>query len=151
MKTIDRDNDQFKISIIMSVYNDEKYLSESIESILNQTYKNYEFIILNDGSTDNSKNIIVKYKKIDSRIIFIDGIKEGLTKKLNKGIKISTGNFIARQDSDDISHENRLESQINFFKINQDYALCATFAEIINEKNKIIKRSKSVFQNNKIK
>ena len=151
MNVLSSDYNQYKISIIMSVFNDDKYLSESIASILNQTYPYFEFIILNDGSTDNSTNIIKKYKKIDKRIIFIDGAKEGLTKKLNYGIKKSKGIFIARHDSDDISHKDRLMHQVNFFKSNKDYALCGTFAEVINEKSLSIKKIKSVYLNNQIK
>ena len=83
-----------KISVIMSVYNASKFLNEAIESILNQTYKNFEFIIIDDGSTDNSTQIIEKYKKIDERIVFIENEKNvGLTKNLsyvilksNKGV-----------------------------------------------------------------
>ena len=100
------------ISIIMSVYNAEIYLDRSIESILDQTYKNIEFIIVNDGSTDKSLEIINKYILRDSRIVLIDHHNIGLTKSLNKAINLASGEYIARQDADDESIINRLEKQL---------------------------------------
>ena len=92
-----------QISVIMSVYNGEEYLPASIESILNQSFSDFEFIIIDDGSTDNTYDIIKKYQQIDSRIISIKNEKNiGLPASLNKGIIISKGEFIARQDVDGI-------------------------------------------------
>ncbi|AND42262.1 hypothetical protein A361_24965 [Cytobacillus oceanisediminis 2691] len=106
-----------KISVIMSVYNNEDYLIESIESILNQTYKNFEFIITNDCSNDNSLNIIKSYAEIDERIILIDNPQNfGLTKSLNNMIRKATGDLIARMDGDDIAFPNRFADQITVFK-----------------------------------
>ncbi|CAD7289460.1 Undecaprenyl-phosphate 4-deoxy-4-formamido-L-arabinose transferase [Campylobacter majalis] len=102
------------ISVVMPVYNAQKYLDEAIQSILNQTYKNFEFIIINDGSSDESLNIIQKYKKQDERIVLINRQNKGLVYSLNEGIKISKGKFIARMDADDISLNNRLELQLKF-------------------------------------
>lgn len=107
------------ISIIMSTYNSEQYLSKSIESILNQTYKDFEFLILDDGSTDNTPEIVKNYSKKDKRIKFFKNDKNlGLTPSLNTLIQNSSGNVIARQDSDDISRENRIQSQIKFLEEN---------------------------------
>lgn len=103
-----------KVSIIISAYNAEKYIHESLESIINQTHKNLEIIVINDGSTDNTKHICTEFQKRDPRIIFIDKENEGLTKSLNKGIHLATGTWIARQDADDISLENRIEEQLKF-------------------------------------
>jgi len=100
------------VSVVMSVYNDQDYVADAIDSILNQTYKNIEFIIINDGSTDNSLDIIRKYEKQDSRIFVVDQNNLGLTRSLNVGVKKSTGQYIARQDADDISHASRIEKQI---------------------------------------
>ena len=102
-----------KISVIMSVYNHQDYVADAIESILNQTHDNFEFIIINDGSTDNSLKIIKHYMNLDSRILLINQENSGLTKALNIGIKKSSGKYLARQDADDKSTPNRLESQIN--------------------------------------
>ena len=99
------------VSVIMSVYNNEKFLNEAIESILLQTLCDFEFIIVDDGSTDYSTKIIESY--LDPRIRIIkNNLNIGLTKSLNKAINFATGKYIARQDSDDISLENRLEKQV---------------------------------------
>ena len=100
------------ISILLSVYNGEKYLDECLKSIIKQTYKNWELILINDGSNDETDHIIQKFLK-DTRIKYFKQNNIGLTKSLNKAIKLSSGEFIARQDADDISEKNRLESQIN--------------------------------------
>ena len=85
----------------MSVYNGELCLTEAIESILNQTFRDFEFLIINDGSTDSSWEIIQRYADKDQRIVPITQENIGLTKSLNKGILTAKGEFIARQDSDD--------------------------------------------------
>lgn len=101
------------ISVIMSVYNNEDTLEKSILSILDQTYKNIEFLITDDGSTDNSYQIINKFKKQDKRVkIFKNTSNIGLTKSLNNMVRHSLGEYIARQDADDISLNKRLETQI---------------------------------------
>lgn len=117
-----------KISVVMSVYNGEKYLRESIESILQQTFSDFEFIIINDGSTDQTKEILEFYK--DSRIRLIHQGNKGLTKSLNKGIKLAKGEYIARQDADDISYPKRFEKQIAYMASNADIALCGTWVKI---------------------
>jgi len=102
-----------KVSILMSVYNGEKYLSESINSILNQTFEDFELIIVNDASTDNSLNILKQYD--DKRIFIINNKKNiGLTKSLNKALKVARGIYIARMDADDISKKTRIEKQVKF-------------------------------------
>ena len=98
-----------KVSVIMSVHNGEDYLELSIESILNQTHTNIEFIIIDDGSTDGSPQIIEKYKSVDKRIKYIQQENIGLTKTLNKALMYCTGEYIARQDADDRSMPDRLE------------------------------------------
>jgi len=104
------------ISVIMSVYNHQDYVADAIESIINQTFKNLEFIIINDGSTDDSLDIIRKYERLDSRIVVINQDNIGLTKSLNVGVKNSSGQYIARQDADDRSDLNRLENQLDVLK-----------------------------------
>jgi len=98
-----------KISVVMSVYNGEEFLQESVESILNQTFTDFEFIIINDGSTDSTPKILEEYAARDKRIVLIQQENMGLTRSLNKGIKVARGKFIARHDADDISFINRLE------------------------------------------
>tara|TARA_B100000131_G_scaffold286176_1_gene295957 strand:- start:828 stop:1517 length:690 start_codon:yes stop_codon:yes gene_type:complete len=101
------------ISVLMSVKDDEKNVGAAIESILNQTYRNLEFLINDDSSTDSSLKVIRKYEKIDTRIkVFTNKTNIGLTKSLNKLINESKGKFIARQDSDDVSLSERLINQM---------------------------------------
>ena len=90
-----------KISVIVPVYNSEKYIEKCIESIINQTYRNIEIIFINDGSTDESLNIIHKYKKLDNRIKVINQSNSGVSAARNKGIKNSIGDYITFVDSDD--------------------------------------------------
>jgi glycosyltransferase involved in cell wall biosynthesis len=104
------------VSVIMSVYNAELYLESAIKSILNQTYKKIEFIIVNDGSTDGSIAIIRQYMKQDSRIVLIDQENIGLTKSLNKALSVSNGQYIARQDADDESLDTRIETQLYYIR-----------------------------------
>ena len=111
------------ISVVMSVYNGEKYLEEAIESILAQTYSNFEFIIINDGSTDGSLDVIKKYINND-KIILITRENKGLPCSLNEGIRLSKGKYIARMDADDISLPTRLEEQIIFMEKNRDVGIC---------------------------
>jgi glycosyltransferase involved in cell wall biosynthesis len=126
-----------KISVIMSIYNGEKYLREAIESILNQTFTDFEFIIVNDGSTDNSLEIIQSYD--DKRIKIINNEKNiGLTKSLNKAIKQARGEYIARQDADDISLPNRFEEQLKYFEEHPEVALLGTSVYLIDENGKIL-------------
>jgi glycosyltransferase involved in cell wall biosynthesis len=100
------------VSVIMPVFNGGKFLEEAIQSILSQTFKDFEFIIINDGSTDNSLAIMKRYSSIDSRIKIIDRSNRGLIFSLNEGISVSRGQFIARMDADDISFPQRFEKQI---------------------------------------
>lgn len=118
------------LSVILPVYNAEKYLKQSIESILKQTYKNFEFIIINDGSNDNSMRIINKYANEDNRIRIIDRDNRGLVYSLNEGISISKGKYIARMDADDISMPERFEKQLHFFNQNNDYGVVSSFINV---------------------
>lgn len=113
----------------MSVYNGEKYLAEAIESILNQTYKNFELIIINDGSKDNSVEIIKNYMKQDNRIVLIDRENKGLPYSLNEGISVAKGEYIARMDADDISLPIRLEKQIYYMQKNELY-VCGSYIKL---------------------
>ena len=125
------------VTVLMSVYNEEKYLHEAIDSILNQTYTDIEFIIIDDGSTDLSQGIILSYD--DPRIRFIENNENiGLVNSLNKGLKIAKGEYIARMDADDKSMPRRLEEQVNFMEKKPNVGVCGTMAQFINEKSKVI-------------
>ena len=116
------------ITIILPVLNGENSIASSIESILNQTYKNIEFIIINDGSTDNTVKIIKQYMQIDNRIILLNNDTNiGIVKSLNNGIKLASGDYIGRQDADDYSHPKRLEIMLDII-LKNNYDLLSTHA-----------------------
>lgn len=119
------------ISVVMSNYNtDEAYLRTAIESVLNQTYKNFEFIIVDDCSTDNSLEIIKSYK--DERIVILENEENmGITKSLNRGLRVAKGEFVARMDADDICLPERFEQQVEFLTRNPEYIACGTAIEFI--------------------
>ena len=101
------------VSVIMSVYNDEKYVAEAIESVLRQSFTDFEFLVIDDGSNDNSLRIISKFASQDRRIrLIINKCNVGLTKSLNIGIKAARGVYIARQDADDRSSRERFKEQV---------------------------------------
>ena len=124
------------VSILLPVYNSEKFIKKAIESIIYQTYKNWELLILYDKSSDNSLKIIEELLKNDERIRLIFNTNKGLINSLNYGIKKSKGEYIARMDSDDISLPNRIKLQIrHIIKHKLDVCGCHYFR--INEKDKI--------------
>ena len=117
------------ISVLMSAYNVEKYVGEAIESILSQTYKDFEFIIIDDASMDGTFSIINQYK--DNRIRVLQNEKNlGLAASLNKGLHIVEGKYMARMDADDISHIQRLEKQHNFLEQRPDIDICGTSMQL---------------------
>jgi len=122
-----------KLSVAMSVYNGEEFLKETIASILNQTFANFEFIIIDDGSTDKSKSIIESFN--DQRIKLISRENKGLTSSLNEGISLSQGEYIARMDADDIAHPQKFEKQIAFLDKNPEICLGGTWAKMIDKNN----------------
>lgn len=116
------------VSVLLPVYNGAEYLIEAIQSILIQSYKNFELIIINDGSNDESALIIERFK--DPRIIFLSQTNQGLAATLNRAIGIANGKYLARQDQDDISLPQRLEKQVSFLEANSDYGMVGTWASI---------------------
>ncbi len=132
------DNKTPAISVIMPVYNAEKFLKDSIESVLNQTFKDFEFIIVNDGSTDNSLNIIESYIDKDSRIKIINQENSGVSVARNVGIKNASGEYIAFIDSDDIWVNNKLELQMEEFIKDPELKICGARAKVINDENQEI-------------
>lgn len=122
-----------KVSIIMPVYNGDKFLRAAIDSILNQSFKEFEFLIIDDGSTDTTKDIIASYK--DRRIRPIENIENiGLIATLNKGIYLAKGEFVARMDADDVSLPTRLEKQVDFISDHPDIGVLGTGFQLIDSK-----------------
>jgi len=124
------------ISVVMPVYNGEKFLKEAIESILNQTYKDFEFLIVYDKSTDGTLSIIQEFQEQDARVVLINGDKEGISGALNKGIKEAKGKYIARMDADDISLPIRFEKQISHMQ-NLGLDICGGHSLLIDSDGKI--------------
>lgn len=121
-----------KISVIMPVYNSEKYLSEAIDSILNQTYEDFEFIIIDDGSTDSSQEIVRSYT--DPRIRFyINEHNMGVAATLNRGLDLATGEYIARMDSDDISLPERFEKQAKFLNQKSNIGILGSWTIVFGD------------------
>jgi len=139
-----------KVSVILPVYNCEKYLQYAIESILDQTFKDFELLILDDGSTDKSSEIAKKYAAKDNRIRYFYHSNMGLAKTLNKGLKLARGVYIARQDADDISHPERLEKQVKYLDGHPEIALVGTSMYQIDEKGKKLYFYKFPTSHNKI-
>lgn len=121
-----------KISVVMPVYNAENYLKEAIDSILNQTFIDFELIIINDGSTDSSDGIISGYT--DPRIVYLKNEgNRGLVYTLNRGFSLARGEYIARMDSDDIAMPDRFVKQIEYLEKNASVGICAMGIEQIGE------------------
>ncbi|NRD31335.1 glycosyltransferase [Shewanella sp. DC2-4] len=125
------------VSVIMPVYNGERFLVDAIESILNQTFTDFELIIINDGSTDASLSIARKYQELDERVLLVSQDNIGLIKTLNKGIALARGEYIARMDSDDISIDNRIFEQVNLLE--KGYDLCGCHFHFITESGQLSK------------
>ena len=125
-----------KISVILPVHNAGKYIRKSIDSVLNQTYTDFELIIIENGSNEQTVDIINSYN--DTRIVKIFEKEANLIKALNIGIEKATGQYIARMDADDISDINRFEKQINFLKENNDIDFIGSWCLKIDENDKTI-------------
>lgn len=126
------------ISVLFCVYNGERYLDEALKSIINQTYTNWEMIAIDDGSTDKSLAILYKYAKNDDRVKVYTQKNIGLTKSLNKAIKLSSGKYLARQDADDISSQDRFLLQIKEFEKDDSVVLVTGKTEVINIQNRTL-------------
>lgn len=125
------------VSVIMPIYNAQKFLKEAIESILNQTFKDFELLLINDGSTDASKEIVEQYRN-NRRVRIFHKKNEGVTKTLNFGLSQAVGRYIARMDADDISMPERLELQVEFLDEHRNVGLLGTRFKAITEDKKFI-------------
>jgi len=130
-----------KVSVIMAVYNGMPYLKEAVKSILDQTFKDFEFIIIDDASTDGTQQYLKILK--DRRIKIITNKKNlGLASSLNKALKLSKGEYIARMDADDISLPDRFKTQLEFLESHSAISLCGSWADLIDENGKVIGEKK---------
>lgn len=127
------------VTVLMPVYNGEKYLKEAIESILSQTFRDFEFLIIDDGSTDKSAEIIASFN--DTRIrLERNEINLGLIKTLNKGLKMSKGKYIARMDCDDVSLPKRLSAQASFMENNHEVGVCGSWTKVIGLRKNFVNK-----------
>ena len=127
------------VTVLMSVYNGERFVGRAIESILRQTWADFEFLIVNDGSADRTREIIASFR--DPRIKLVDNpVNLGLTRSLNRALALARGEFVARQDADDLSHPTRLAEQLAFMRSNPDLALVGTQVRVIDEQGRVCRR-----------
>lgn len=126
------------VSVVMSVYNGRHYLPAAIESILNQTYPNFEFIIIDDGSNDGAETMLAEYARQNSgRITLLRNPQNiGYTRSLNRGLQEARGNYIARQDADDISEPTRLAEQVTFMEAHPQVGLVGTMVQLIDAEDR---------------
>ncbi len=124
---------QTLVSVVMPVYNAENYVKKAIISVLEQTYTNLELILINDGSTDNSFNIMKEFHKKDKRIKLISRENKGLVYSLNEGIKSALGEYIVRMDADDVCILNRIEKQVNFMKNHKEVGVSGGWVQFFGK------------------
>jgi len=145
-------NKQPLVSVVMPVYNPGKYLVDAIDSILSQTFSNFEFIIVDDASTDGSWKIIKSFAKKDSRIIaFKNKINLGVSLTSNIAISQARGKYIARMDSDDVSTPDRLQKQVDFLKNHTQIIVVGGQCAIVDENNQVVGFKKFPLTQNQIK
>jgi len=122
------------VTVLMSAYNAERYLGEAIESILKQTFQDFEFIVIDDGSTDGTAAILADYQRRDKRIQIYRQENQGLAAALNTGLDLAQGKYIARMDADDISLPQRLAKQVAFMETHPEVGVCGTWARNISDR-----------------
>mgnify|MGYP000182675022 FL=1 len=134
------------ITVLTTIYNGSLYLEKAIESILNQTFSDFDFLIIDDASTDNSVEIIKSYN--DHRIVFIQNSKNiGQVASLNKGLKIAKGKYIARFDQDDVCLPKRLEEQYDFLASHQRISIISSWEYVIDSEGNKIREAKRCLDN----
>ncbi len=126
------------ISVVMSVFNGEAFLCEAVESILAQTFGDFEFIIIDDGSTDKTSEILSDYAKRDNRVRLVEQENRGRADSLNRGIEFARASLIARMDADDISLPHRLKEQVDFLNHHPEVGLLSGAFDLIGSENKIL-------------
>lgn len=126
------------VSVVMSVYNGERHLRESVESVLGQEYGDFELLIVNDGSTDGSRDILAQYARQDGRLRIIDQENQGLTRALIRACAEARAPYIARQDADDVSLPGRLARQVAFLEGHRDVTLLSCWTEFVGPENEVL-------------
>ncbi|MEM9914603.1 MAG: glycosyltransferase family 2 protein [Planctomycetota bacterium] len=131
-----------EISVLMCAYNAQRYLAETMRSVLNQTFEDFEVVVVDDGSTDETPRILDTFAQSDPRVRVITGPNAGIPQAANVGLAACRGEFIARIDSDDIAKPRRLETQLAYMK-NNDLVACGTWHDLIDERGRLLKLLKT--------
>ncbi len=129
-----------EVTVLMPVFNGERFIGEAIQSILGQTFADFELLVINDGSTDGSLSVVEEYAAHDRRIRVVSRENRGLVATLNEGIDLARGAYLARMDCDDISFPMRLQRQRDFMHAHPECVLCGSSSLIINPDGRVIKK-----------
>ena len=129
-----------RVSFLMPVYDGEMYLDEAIQSVLNQTFTDFEFIVINDGSIDETSQIIERYRQLDGRIRAYEQPHRGLVVALNRGLELARGEYVARMDADDISVTERAAAQVAFMDAHPEVGICGTWIETFGSGGAVVRR-----------
>ena len=143
--------DSPSVSVLMSVYNGQAFLAEAIESILNQTFGDFEFLIIDDGSTDATAKILSTYASRDERLRVLRHENKGRAASLNIGINLATGDYIVRMDADDVAMPYRLEEQVDFMQRHPEVGLLGGAVDLINTTGQAIKTARPPQEDSEIK
>ena len=135
--------DHVRVSVLMTAYNAERFLPQAIQSVLRQTYRDFEFVIIDDGSTDRTPEIVREYAAKDRRIVAVSHANMGMGRSLNKGLGIVRGEWVARLDADDEMLPTRLERQLAFVAENPDVDVTATLVNFVDGRGRVLGRSRS--------
>jgi glycosyltransferase involved in cell wall biosynthesis len=128
------------LSVLMPVFNSSKYVAQAVDSILNQSFRDFEFVIVDDGSSDGSPQILDHYASLDQRVRIVHQPNSGITVALTNGFEESRGEFLARMDSDDVAEPTRLEKQLTFIKSNPELVLVGTSSIYIDPSGREVDR-----------
>ncbi len=131
-----------RVTVLMSVYNDQGYLDEAVQSILCQTFQDFEFLIIDDGSTKPIEGLLEAYP--DNRIVCVRQSNMGLTRSLNRGLALATGKYIARMDADDVSLPQRLEAQVKTLDANPTLDMVGAFFDVVDHEGKVMDRKELI-------
>lgn len=127
------------ISVIMPCYNEQDNINKALQSILNQTFTDYELIVVDDCSTDRSGEIIKNIAEEDNRVVYLRNVSNaGVARTLNNGLKIAHGKYIARMDADDVCEPTRFQKQVDYLSNHPDCIVCGSFADVFNGKSTFI-------------